>query len=193
MSNNPTKNPVVKKIRESAAKEDDVKTLSTGIRVRIHGISSFEIQEMALALDDPEPPRVHDPESDRVIENRDDPEYVRELDRLNFKRGMLVLDATLIGVELVDGLPDDKQWLPMLQFKAKKGMIGLSDYDLDNPLEKEYVFKKYYAFKSASDWQLLQDKIAEIQGATAKADAMFPSDTQRNGDSEASLEEGSAW
>lgn len=194
MSRNQTKkpvDPVTAKLREKPV-DDGIRTLSTGYRVKVGDISFFEIQEIATSLDYPPPPRIQDPDSDRVIENKDDPEYVRQCEAIDFKRGMLVLDAALIGVILVDGLPSDTEWLDMLKFKIKRGTVK-TDLNLDNEIEKEYAFKKYVAFKSPEDWLILQDKLAEIQGATAKADKMFQSDPPRNGDSHAPVEEGSAW
>lgn len=182
-------NPVVDKLRQS--QEDKIKVLSTGVRVIVDGISTFEIQEINMAMETVRPPIVRDPETGRDIENYDDPHYKEAVTEQNLKRGLLVLDAMLIGVTLVDGLPQDDGWINVLRFKEKRGLISLADLDLNNPIEKEYAFKKYVAFIDSKDWEILQGKVEEVSTATAKADAMFPSNEERAADNGSSSQEGS--
>lgn len=182
-------NPVADKLREQ--NEAKIKTLSTGIRVIIHPVSSFELQELAITIPEPTPPVWRDPETGRELENRDDPHFIAEKSARDMKRGLLSLDAMIIGVELVDGLPSDDTWLSVLEFKAKRGILDLSGFNLDNPIEREFVYKKYVAFVDTSDWELLQGKIKETQGAAQTADAVFQGDEERNANNGASPEAGS--
>lgn len=179
-------NPVINKMRED--KSDKIKTLTSGVRVLINSISNFEIQEMSMSIADPPPPIIRDPETGRDFENVDDPNYIKAKYATDIKRGLLTLDAVLIGVELVDGLPDDSEWIPVLNFKAKRGIIDISDLDFNNPIEKEFAYKKYVAFVDKADWELLQSKIDAGKEAASKADAMFPSNEEQPADPDASPE-----
>lgn len=182
-------NPVVDKLRERSA--DKIKTLSSGVRVIIEGVSNFEMQEVAMKAGEVYPPIYKDPETGRDVENYADPHYQRQLEKANLARGLMVLDAMLIGVILVDGLPPDDEWVKVLRFKEKRGLINLEDLDFNSPIEKEYAFKKHVAFINPEDWKLLQGKVEEIQEATSKADAMFQGDAEQSADSRPSDQEGS--
>lgn len=180
-------NPVADKLRENA--QSNIQTLSTGVRVIIPEMSSFEIQALAMYIPEPRAPLWTDPETGREMENVNDPTYLAAKQASDIERGMLSLDAMLIGVILVDGMPEDDTWLKVLQFKVKKGIVrNMEDYNLDNPLELEFVFKKHHAFRTTSDWQMLQGKIEETQGGAKKADAVFQSDEERAADNGASPE-----
>lgn len=175
-------NPVANHIKSKQA-EKLVQTLSSGVRVIVHGVSNFEMQELAMSIPEPKPPRLKDPDTGREYENFDDPDYAKAKSASDIRRGLMSLDSMLIGVELVDGLPEDESWMNAVRFKAKRGLIDISGYDMENPIEKEFVFKKYVAFLGTSDWEILQGKIKESEEAAAKADAMFPSDEEQPTDS----------
>jgi hypothetical protein len=49
----------------------------------------------------------------------------------------------MFGIDLPDGVPPTEKWLPKLEFLEKRGQVDLSSYDLSDPLELEFVFKKY--------------------------------------------------
>ncbi len=55
-----------------------------------------------------------------------------------------MIDATVMfGIELPDGVPPTEEWLPKLKFMEKRKQIDLSGFDLTDPLELEFVFKRY--------------------------------------------------
>jgi hypothetical protein len=80
---------------------------------------------------------------------------LRALERVDIDRSLAATDAMILfGVELVteDGdkyeLPPDSEWLDKLNLLARKGIISLSEYDLDDPLDKEFAFKKLVVISS---------------------------------------------
>lgn len=182
-------NPIVNKLKELDA--DKIATLSTGVRVIIGGVSQFVLQEMAMTLDNVKPPRFVDPETGREVENLNDPDYIEAVNLANIQKGLRVLDAMLVSVTLVDGLPADDGWVDDLRFQEKLGLINLDKLDLDRPIEKKYAYLKYVAFKSKEDMELIQMRARKVEEAAEKSDAIFPADEARTTDNGRAPEEGS--
>lgn len=182
-----TSKPVVKKLRE--VKESEIQTLTSGVRVIIPRINHFELQGLVQMEEDVLPPIVLDEETGREFPNENDPTYLAKIEAQNMRRGLKVLDIALIGVILVDGMPDDNEWLPEVMFKSKLGLLDIGLLDLNSPIEKEYAFKKYIAFKAPEDWDKLQGKINAVEEAAAAADATFQGDEARQADSPARSKE----
>lgn len=184
-----TVNRVVNKLKE--LQEDKIKVLSTGIRVIIPGISQFELQEMALEVETIKPPRFVDPETGREVENFNDPDYIERRTHENLKRGLRIMDSMLVGVILVDGMPEDNDWIDILKFKEKLGTIKLDGLDLDIKIEREYAYKKYVAFVDKDDLEILQGKVKAVEEAAKQADEIFQGDEARTADNGSTPEEGS--
>jgi hypothetical protein len=49
------------------------------------------------------------------------------------------------GIELADGVPPDDEWLPKIRWMEKHSNLDLSEYDLDDELDKEFVYKALFA------------------------------------------------
>jgi len=146
------------KVAESRQRAgDDVVTLSTGYRARIRPVSVSLIDEVQASFKEPEVPIWHNPDKDRDEPNPNDPEYVKALAEVERKRGRAVIDTLLLmGIQLIDGLPEDDGWLEELRMLEKQGYLDLSGIDFDNPREKELLFKRYVAC-SAEDIALVVD------------------------------------
>lgn len=182
-------NPIVTKLKE--LDEEKIKVLTTGVRVIIPGISQFMLQEMAMSADTVKPPRFVDPETGREVENTNDPDYIEAVNTSNMKKGLRLLDAMLVGVILVDGLPDNDDWVDELRFQEKLGTINLSNLDFNRKIEKEYAYKKYIAFLDKADTDLLQVRARKVEEAAEKTDAIFPVDEARTAVDGSAPEEGS--
>jgi hypothetical protein len=86
------------------------------------------------------------------------------------------MDAmVMFGVELVDGLPESEKWLDTLKYMEKRGMLSLEGYDLTDPLDLEFLYKRLVAV----DTNIIT-KISELSGISAaeveRAEASFQSD-----------------
>jgi len=126
--------------------EEQVVTLSTGVCVRLHPVSSSLVEEMKAAIPMPPVPVVYIEAKDREEENPNDPRYIDAVEDVTRKRGDAILDALLIfGVELMDGLPEDKVWLKKLRLLERRNNLDLSDFDMDDDFDLEFLYKKYVA------------------------------------------------
>lgn len=112
--------------------------------IRVKPIPAAIITDVTNRIPDPEIPVWYNKEMERNEANPGDPEYVRMKSEVERKRGEAMIDATILfGIELVDGIPPVEEWMPRLQFMIRRGQLDLSQYNLDDPLELEYVFKRY--------------------------------------------------
>lgn len=112
--------------------------------VRIKPIPAAIITDVTNRIAEPTVPMWYNKEYDRNEANPNDPEYVRAKEEVARKRGEAMIDATILfGMELIDGVPPAEQWMPRLQFLIKRGQLDISEFDLNDPLELEYVFKRY--------------------------------------------------
>jgi len=143
-----TKSPALEVAKEQD-EQDGSTVLSTGVRARMIPVAASLISEVASRIKDPEVPMDYIEEKDRSEPNPDNPEYLRQLAEVTAKRGTVSLETmVMFGVELIDGLPEDDAWLKRLQFLEKRGNIDLSGYDLEDPMEREFIYKLYIAVGS---------------------------------------------
>jgi len=92
----------------------------------------------------------HNPDKDRDEPNPNDPKYIAAKQEADRQRGIAAIDAVVMfGVELLDGVPDDG-WLGKLRYLEKRGLLDLESFDLDDPLDLEFLYKRYVAV-SAQD------------------------------------------
>ena len=148
MTEKDKKSPALKVAKEQE-EQDGITVLSTGVRARLVPVAASLISEVASRVKDPEVPICYIPEKERDEPNPFDPEYLRMLDEATAKRGTVSLETmVMFGVELIDGVPEDDAWLKRLRFLEKHGNLDLDEYDLDDPMEREFVYKLYIAVGS---------------------------------------------
>jgi hypothetical protein len=118
-----------------------------GIEVRTKPVSAMLIQEVTSNIKDPIPPLVPNPDKDgKLEENPFDPVYVAGLREANVKRSKATSDTLIMfGLELVDGLPKDDNWLVKLRKLEKMGLLDLSGIDFEDQFDREFAFKKFIA------------------------------------------------
>ena len=147
--------------------------LTTGYEVRLVPVAVPIIRDAMYRIPFPEPPTV-------FIESKgrpNDPGYLRAIEEVEEKRNMAAMDVIIIqGVELIHGLPEDDKWLRKLQLMHKRGIIDLDDYDLEDELDVEFLFKRYVALGS-QDLVELSALMGISEEDMAKAEQSFPSDT----------------
>ena len=125
--------------------EPDIIELPYGVTAKIVPVPPQLIEEVTSRIKNPEVPKWHNEEKDRDEPNPNDPAYLKALAEAETLRGIASVDAfALFGLD-IDGLPEDEKWLKKLKFMEKRGLIDLSDYDLNDPEEKEFVYKRYVA------------------------------------------------
>lgn len=152
---------------------DEPIKLSTGIMVKLVPVPTATVQEAALAIEDPPVPKQKVEGKDYPVENPADPDYVRARRDAFNQRVQAGFDVmAMLGVKLVNGLPEDDTWLKELRFLEKRGRLDLSGYDLDDDFEKEFVYKRYYAL-AGDDWNLLSLISGVTEEDLAKAKENF--------------------
>jgi hypothetical protein len=139
-----SENPAVAVAKEQIIKEENVFRLVSGVRVKLSPVSVALISDVAGRIEDPPIPMFFNKDMDREEENPSDPAYLKAVEETERKRGIAFIDAiALFGIELPDGLPPDETWLPKLRQMEKMDMLNLDAYDMDDKLEKEFVYKRY--------------------------------------------------
>jgi hypothetical protein len=163
---------VAHEVRQNGA--EHLITLADGRRARLVPVSAALMDEVASRIPDPKVPTFYNEDKGREEENPFDPAYQRALDQAGRDRGMVTLDAmVMFGVELLEGLPEDDGWIKKLLWMEKHGHLDLSGYDLDDPIDREFAYKRYIACPPS-----LAQEIGRISGLSAgevqKAEQSFP-------------------
>lgn len=178
---------VAKKKREED--RGPVRTLSTGVRVRLKPVPMGLWQDALKMLRRKEPKVptfVNKDKGGRVEENPSDPDYQVALVAYAEEQQSVTSDILLMfGVDLVDGVPEDTSWLRKLQVLERMGTVDLSQYDLDDDIALEFVYKKYVA-AGPRDAALLGSGIGASEEEIDESVDFFPGDTERGEDRELS-------
>lgn len=172
------KSPAIAIAKKNARpkEQDEIVTLSTGVRAIIKPVSASLIEEASSSVKDPPIPVYYDENKGRNELNPLDPEYNKQLEEAAKLRGFAALDTMILfGLILIDEIPPLEEWLPRLQFLQKRGRISLAGYDMDDMLDREFVYKKYIAI-AAQDLTMLSD----FTSAVRRAEDSFPSDKEGN-------------
>lgn len=162
MRSNAKPSPVIetaRNIRDGRKNQVEV-ILPTGDRALLKPVTASLIDAVTSRIKDPQPPMWYNKEYEREEPNLSHPDYLAGLEEANRQRGIAAMDAmVMFGVELIDGVPEDDTWLKKLRFMEKHGMIDLSGYNLDDPLDQEFLYKRYVAVDSE-----IITKISEVSG-----------------------------
>ena len=166
---------VAKKEREAGT----VVTLSTGIRARIRPVSAKLLDEVQQMVPQPPVPKQFIEEKGREEENPLHPAYLRAVEEANHERGMRTTEALLMfGVELVEPIPPEEEWLPRLTYMVKRGNLTLDEWDLGDPLDLELLYKSYIAV-ATPDLMLVSMASGLTEAEVAKAEESFRSSAER--------------
>jgi len=158
--------------------------LSTGIKARLLPVSISVINEAQAAVPNPEVPQWHNEAKDTWEDNPNHPDYIRALAQVETDRNVAAIDAmVLFGVELTDGMPEDDYWLRKLRLAIRRNLLqlDLSEYDLEDELDREFVFKKYVAV-AAPDTRELMEASGINEEDIAEASRSFPDNEERGAD-----------
>lgn len=127
--------------------------LSTGIKVKINIAPAVVIEQAVANIPVPKV-YVQELEDGRKVENPNHPDYLNELQEHSRKQFRVGMDVMIAFVDLIDGLPEDDDWIKRLRYLERLGHIDLEKYDLDDELDKEFVYKRFIAFGN-DDLQML--------------------------------------
>jgi len=131
---------VAEKISGKSSKDDGIVVLSTGVRAKISPVSASLIDEVTARVKDPVVPMWENPDKGRKEPNPSDPLYLAALNEAERERGKAAMDAlVMFGVELVDPIPDDEEWLDKLKF------LGVVEDEALSPMARAFAYKKFIA------------------------------------------------
>jgi len=153
----------------------EVTILSTGIRARLVPVATALLDDVRSKVADPKVPMWFNKEKEREEPNYSDPGYRNALEEAADKRSHAVMDLLImLGTELVDGVPDDG-WEKRLLWLQKRGVLDLSEYDLEDSLEREFVYKRHIAL-AATDYRNLMAMCGVTQAEVDRQAATFQGD-----------------
>lgn len=157
--------------------EDGTEVLSTGIRARIVPVAASLIDEAVARIRDPQVPVAMNDDKGREEENPLDPVYLEAMADAKRKRVRAGLDVMIMfGIELADGVPEDDGWVKRLQLMEKMGHLDLGEFDFDDPIEREFLYKSFITVASADLIRLgVLSGISRTE--VAEAAANFPDNT----------------
>lgn len=168
----------VEAVRARQGSDEEIVTLSTGIRARLVPVSASLVQDAASRVEDPPVPMWYNPDKEREEPNPADPDYLRKLERADQRRGVAAIDVLVVmGVELVDGVPDDDRWLNKLKLLERQGHVDLTGYDLEDALDREFVYKKYVAVGN-EDYATIMQFSGVGEGEVRRARRSFRGDAE---------------
>lgn len=131
---------------------DGIVQLSTGYYARITSVSASLIEESQASVPYPEVPKWYNEDAKRDEENPNHPDYLKAVQEVEKRKTMMAIDAMILfGVDIVneDGseyeMDIDSKWFSRIRLMAKRGYINLDEYDLEDELDVEWLFKKYIA------------------------------------------------
>lgn len=150
--------------------------LSTGVIVKLGNVSPATLTDAQSRIEYPPIPIWFNPDKDREEENPQHPDYIAACNHIDQLRAVALMDTlALLGIELVEGLPEDDKWLRQLKQLDRFGHIDLSGFDLEDDLDQEFLYKKHIAL-GQTDWQLMFQLAGVDEAAVAAAEATFQGD-----------------
>lgn len=163
-----------KEIAEKSEKDETIVELAVGGRAKLLPVSATLLEEVNRSIVMPEPPMQYNEDKGRDQLNPTDPEYIKAVSEANRKRGVAGMDVMIMfGVDLLDGVPEDDGWVKNLRYLEKLGNLDLSNYDLDDDFDREFLYKRYIAVPVT-----LVDKITKLSGIDSEeveeAEESFP-------------------
>lgn len=172
-----SRTPALAVAHEIAGVKDDIITLSTGYRAKIKPVSVTLIDAAVSRIVDPEPPVYMNEDKGREEPNPLDPAYRRTLEENAHKRSMASVDVMiLMGVTLLDPIPPDIEWLVGLKQLQRLGHLDLTFYDLEDALDREFLFKRFVAVGN-DDLKLITARMGISEADMKAAEVAFPGNT----------------
>jgi hypothetical protein len=193
VSDNTNVSPAV--LEAKARREEDVLDgileLTTGVRIRLGHVPPGILEDVAGRVQAPRVPNWFNPDKGVEEPNPNSPDYLAALAEYELKQAAAIMDAiALFGMDLVDGVPEDDSWIGKLKILSRRGGFDMSGYDLDDPIEREFLFKRYIALGN-EDLMTIGKAVGTVTSHDIeRARASFRDDETRAADRTGRSEEG---
>jgi len=148
--------------------------LSTGVRVIINVPPAVLIEQAASEVKVPQVPE-QELEDGRKVQNPNHPDYLQAIQNYQREQYSVGMDVMIAFVDLPDGLPEDDSWIKRLKYLERLGRVNLGKYDLEDELDREFVYKRFVAFGN-EDLELLTEKAGISEEDRRLARESFRSD-----------------
>lgn len=168
------------KIVEGDVLAPDVKVLSTGMKVRFKPVNSMTVQRAADSVVLPEVyvQAINQPNGVvKFAQNPNHPDYAKKVEEAEKERSLRSLEAMVFyGVELVDPLPEDDEWLADLGM-----MMNLDRYYYTDAEGKSKISKKakvmlyviHQGAKTPADYQMIAENVMVTEAAVQEQQKAF--------------------
>lgn len=131
-----------------------------GDKYRLRPIPTLLMAEVMAEIKDPIPPTYVNPQTGREEENFASPEYAEQRAAAKKARDEAAMDAMIyFGIELITAVPQD-DWAKEYQWYLKRHGKTLNLSNIEDPIEREFLYKKYRVATSPD----IMTKLAEING-----------------------------
>src|SRR5574341_2443449 len=138
-----SKNPAVETAR-NGRDPFAVRVSLTGVKYQLQPVAAALMDAVSNRIKPPSVPIWHNDEMDRDEPNPNHPDYILALEEHNRKRGIATYDAmVMFGVVLPEGTPEDNSWLVKLKTLEKHGLLDLSEYEVEDPVDREFLYKRF--------------------------------------------------
>lgn len=175
MSDNNKSSPVVKYLKRATEIGQEEFQLPGTVKFKIVPVSVQLIQDIEAMIKEPSPPMWENPEKGgRPEANPSDPAYLAALTEVRRQRNSAAMDAMIMmGIDLIDGMPEDDAWLDRLRNLERRGLLSLDGYDLDDPIDREFLYKRL-VISNGEVFELISRASGVTEEAIAEAEASFP-------------------
>lgn len=172
-------------IAKNRANDKGITQLSTGYYARIVSVSASLIEESQASVPYPEVPTWYNEDAQREEENPNHPDYLKAIEEVERRKTMMAIDAMILfGVDIVDEdgndyeISTDAKWFKRILLMDRRGYINLDEFDLEDPLDIEWLFKKYVAI-GAPDLEKIARASNLSEADVQEASATFQNNSQR--------------
>jgi hypothetical protein len=143
--------------------------LSNGIVLLLKPVPPLLVQAVTQEYQPPSPPKVFIEEKGREEENPNDPEYLRNIERLANEQelavGNLILGVGTSVKSVPDGyfMPNDDNWIAQVEFASKLSGTDLK-IEKEDTVKRYLCWLRYYAMETGSDVALCTGITIQLAG-----------------------------
>ena len=143
--------------------DDNLITLSNGVVLRGKMVPPLVYVTVVGHFSSPEPPLWKDPNLGRMMENPDDPDYIKRVESVEMEKSSALLNVMIVYGTEVFSIPEGIS-KPLIEYKK----IGKKTEKIEPVWFKRYRLLGLPVFEDDSDWMYLMWIKSEV--ATTKED-----------------------
>jgi len=144
-------------------------TLTNGIVLGIKPVPPLLMHAVSQEFTPPDPPKVMMEEKGREEPNPNDPQYLKDLQKLEDQQSQALNDLILaVGTHAISvpegySMPEDKDWIDAISFAGEVTGKPI-EIHTDNKVKRYLCWLRYYALETASDIALATSLPMQLGG-----------------------------